>query len=188
MKTAEILSLISIISFVIAGITLVLAVFFWFRFKIPTVIGDLSGRTARKSIAKMRESNERSGSKTYRPSAVNASRGKITANMTAQPAPRQVAPPAPVQPKGRPAARPAPAKAPQQTGRPETGLLAENKAQTYETAQTEILGGAEVAPFLEDANETMPLVDPTERVVKRTGGKKLEMLDEVMLIHTDEVI
>ena len=47
---AETLSILSIVSFAVAGASFMLAVFFWFFFKIPTVIGDLSGRTARKSI------------------------------------------------------------------------------------------------------------------------------------------
>ena len=58
---AEGLFLISRISFIGAGICLVLAVFLWFRLGIPAVFGELSGRTARKSIAKMRENNKRSG-------------------------------------------------------------------------------------------------------------------------------
>ena len=44
---AQTLQTLSVISFVIAGACLVLAVFFWLFFKIPTVIGDLSGRTAK---------------------------------------------------------------------------------------------------------------------------------------------
>lgn len=40
---AQTLQALSVISFVIAGACLVLAVFFWLFFKIPTVIGDLSG-------------------------------------------------------------------------------------------------------------------------------------------------
>lgn len=55
---AQVLSIIAIISFVIAAIAFGLAIFFFIKFQIPSVIGDLSGRTARKSIAKMRETNE----------------------------------------------------------------------------------------------------------------------------------
>lgn len=60
---AQVLSIISIISFIVAGLAFLLAVFFWFKFKIPSVIGDLSGRTARKSIAKMRQNSENAGKK-----------------------------------------------------------------------------------------------------------------------------
>lgn len=78
---AETLQLLSIISFAVAAVCLVLAVFLWFFFRIPDVIGDLSGRTARKSIAKMRAANEKSGSKSYKESKANAERGKLTGTM-----------------------------------------------------------------------------------------------------------
>ena len=51
---AETLSMLSIISFIIAGIAFVAAVFLWILFKIPRIIGDLSGRNARKTVAKVR--------------------------------------------------------------------------------------------------------------------------------------
>ena len=50
---AETLSMLSIISFIVAGVALAVAIFLWIFFKIPRVIGDLSGRNARKSIARV---------------------------------------------------------------------------------------------------------------------------------------
>lgn len=58
---AETLSMISKISFVAAGICLVVAIILFIRFKIPNVIGDLSGKNARKSIEQMRLLNEKVG-------------------------------------------------------------------------------------------------------------------------------
>ena len=58
---------LSIAAYLLAALSLLLAVFLWFRFKIWGVIGDLSGRTARKSIEEMRRINEKSGRKSYRP-------------------------------------------------------------------------------------------------------------------------
>lgn len=55
---AEVLSMISVIAFVLSGIGFLCAIVFWFWFKIPVVIGDLSGRTAKKSIARLRSDNE----------------------------------------------------------------------------------------------------------------------------------
>lgn len=52
MRMADTLSLLSVIAFVIAGVSLAVAIFLWFFFHISSVIGDLSGRTARKSIEK----------------------------------------------------------------------------------------------------------------------------------------
>lgn len=62
----ETLKTLSVISYVLAGISLLTSVILWFLLKIPRVIGDLSGRNARKSIAEMRNVNE----KDYRKKAV----------------------------------------------------------------------------------------------------------------------
>ena len=172
MSTAEILSLISLISYIIAGVAAVLAVFFWFFFKIPSVIGDLSGRTAKKSIARKRASNERSGGKGYQPSATNANRGKLTDTMQHS---RKLKP------------EPKKAQPVDESQMPETGLLESNKADIVDTQQTELLDG-EATGVLVDENATVVLQEESEKPVKRTGGKKLKMLEEVMLIHTDEVI
>mgnify|MGYP000841362241 FL=1 len=75
---AQTLQTLSTVSFAVAGVCFAVAAFFWFFFKIPAVFGDLSGRNARKSIAKMRAANERSGVKSYKESKTNVERGKIT--------------------------------------------------------------------------------------------------------------
>ena len=179
MSVAEILSLISTISYVIAAISFVLAVFFWFKFKIPTVIGDLSGRTAKKSIAQMRASNERAGGQGYRPSAANVSRGKLTSTMQHS---RKL-----VSDDKKTATEPK-KKAQAINVMPETGLLATNKADAVVGQQTDLLETSGATGLLEDENATAPLHEELKPVFKRTGGKKLTMLDEVIMIHTDEVI
>ena len=173
MSTAEILSLVSLISYIIAGISLVLAVFFWFAFKIPSVIGDLSGRTARKSIARMRASNEKAGGQGYKPSATNANRGKLTDTM---------------QHSKKPKANPPQKKAESNSGMPESGVLSSNKADLPGADQTDLLEDSQATGLLVDADATAPLHDEPAQRVKHIGGKKLTMLDEVILIHTDEVI
>ena len=55
---AQVLSNISIILFVIAVVFAIASIVIWFVFKIPEVIGDLSGRNARKSIEHMRAETE----------------------------------------------------------------------------------------------------------------------------------
>ena len=57
--------------FVLAGVL-------FFTLRIPQVISDLTGRTARRAIEDIRTHNERTGGKTYQSSAVNLGRGKIT--------------------------------------------------------------------------------------------------------------
>lgn len=153
---AETLSMLSTISFVVAGVALVGAIFLWVFFKIPRVIGDLSGRNARKSVARVRASNEKSGEKSYRPSTVNAARGKLTNTM-------------PQTQSGQPTEEMQPAGG----NMPETSLLAENRAQFEGAAGTELLG-------LDTA--------PPAAVQNAAQGKRLHMLEEIMLIHTDEVI
>ena len=54
---AELLVKISYIAFAGAVVCLILAVILFIKFKIPTVIGDLSGKNAKKAIQQMRETN-----------------------------------------------------------------------------------------------------------------------------------
>ncbi len=169
---ADMLSTLSIISFVICGICLILSVFFWFFFKIPTVIGDLTGRTARKSIARMRAANEKGGPKEPRKKRIDPARRKTAASVSN---PEQLT---------------------KETDhdRPETGLLSENRAahpamqDTGALEETVELCASEEAGLLADSGETGPLNSGRENHSRRTEGMKLTLLDEVMLIHTDEVI
>lgn len=82
MNIADILSTISMISFIGAAVFFILALIFFVKFRIPSVISDLSGRTARKSIEMMRKNNEKTGSKSYKTSDTNKGRGKLTETMS----------------------------------------------------------------------------------------------------------
>ncbi len=75
---APVFRIISIVCFSVAGVSLLLALFLFFKFKIISVIGDLTGKTARKSIEKMREANEKSGVKSHGPTPLAKERGPIT--------------------------------------------------------------------------------------------------------------
>ena len=163
---AALLSTLSIISFGIAGVCLLLAVFFWSFFKIPTVINDLTGRTARKSIAQMRAANEKASAKRHGESEGNVSRGKLTGTMHDFGRKKKNC----VEPDQQ---------------RPETGLLKDNQAEGF---------AAEATGFLED-EETGALVEETAQLhaegqndQQHLDVKQLTMLDEVMLIHTEEEI
>jgi len=168
---AETLSKLSLISFIVAGAAFVITLFLWIIFKIPKVISDLSGRTARKSIAKMRESNEKSGNKSYRTSKENAKRGKLTGKIPDS--------------GGLGMTERMGKKAGEEM--PETGLLSSNKARKTAVEQTALLIDNGEDGLLAGSGETQLLYEPVVSG-KRTGGKKLTMLDDVMLIHTDEVI
>lgn len=165
---AETLSLISTVAFVMAAICLAVAILIFVRFKIPSVIGDLSGRNARKSIEQMRKMNENSGNKSYKPSKVNSERGKLTETM-----------------KGD---RKNSAIKNQGDEKPETGLLDENKIQIVSDMETALLNDEDATDVLRDDNETVALDADQESAIRPSGGISIEIIEEVMLIHSNEVI
>lgn len=175
MSTAEILSLVSLISYIVAGICLVVTIFLWIIFKIPSVIGDLSGRTARKSIARMRANNEKAGGQGYKPSAENAGRGKLTDTMQHSK-------------KLAGDTSNANGNCDDSCEMPETGVLSSNKAQKTNGIPTALLAESATTDLLTDENTTTLLNNESAVQEGRTGGRKLVILDEVILVHTDEVI
>ena len=80
--TYEIYRYIFIGAAVLCGVMFVVAVLLFVLFKIPKVISDLTGATARKAIQSIREQNEASGNKGYKVSAFNEARGKLTDKIT----------------------------------------------------------------------------------------------------------
>lgn len=76
--TVELLRTLSTVSYIIAGVLLLVAVALFFLLNVPKLYGDVSGKTAKKAIEAIRQQNETTGNKAYKPSAVNAERGKIT--------------------------------------------------------------------------------------------------------------
>ena len=67
--------LISVLSFSMAGLGVLLSVFLWFRFSVWKIIGELSGRTARKSVKQMCMAEEKAGRKPY--PLIQAAGGRI---------------------------------------------------------------------------------------------------------------
>lgn len=70
--------LIFLIAAILCAVMFVVTIVLFIVLKIPKVISDLSGATARKAIKNIREQNERSGNKNYKVSAVNRDRGMLT--------------------------------------------------------------------------------------------------------------
>lgn len=173
---SETLSMLSLVCFGIAVILFILSIFFWFSFKIPEVYGDLSGKTARKSIEKMRVANEKSGKKSYRESKINLERGKLTATMPNMADTEKM---------------------------PETTLLEENRATSVLSPETGLLEEtvseySQETALLTDSEETGLLDDGATGSLEATGKLpvqnvqrkrvNLKMIDEVVLVHTKEVI
>lgn len=63
---------------ILCGIMFVVSVLVFIFLKIPKIISDLTGATARKAIKSIRKQNEASGDKAYKVSAFNEARGKLT--------------------------------------------------------------------------------------------------------------
>lgn len=76
--TYENYRMIFYVAAIACGICFIVTVLFFFLFRIPKIISDISGRTARKGIREIRERNELSGDKAYKSSPVNRQRGKVT--------------------------------------------------------------------------------------------------------------
>lgn len=143
---ADLLSLISIVAFAIADISLVITIILFVRFKIPSVIGDLSGKNARRSIEQMREMNEKRGSELYKS-------GKVNVEM-------------------------------------KTVLL-----KDVDTAQvltddniTRQLQDNNVTEILKDNNMTVMLNIQQKSNAENIGGIPIEIIEEVMFVHSKEVI
>lgn len=157
---AEILSIISLVSYILAGSFLVLTVFFWFRFDIPKVIDDLTLKSAKKQIAQMHAKSDESA----------AARAGQKAEKSGKTAKRKAA-----------------------ADNPETGLLVDNRADEDDSPVTELMDKPAADP---DATELLDMPtgllgeadDQPSAPPERTGGVELTMLEEVMIVHTDEEI
>ncbi len=80
--TAEKYMIVFYVGLALSIIMLAVTVFLFFKLRIISVIGDLTGSTARKEIAQMREQNSSSGNKAHKPSHVNQKRGRLTDKMS----------------------------------------------------------------------------------------------------------
>ena len=81
--TYEVLRYIFIGAASLSGVMLIVSVLLFIFLRIPRVIGDLTGATARKAIENIRNQNESSGDKIYKSSAVNRERGRLTDKISA---------------------------------------------------------------------------------------------------------
>ena len=80
--TVELLQTLSIAAYIAAGVLLLIGIALFFLLDVPKLYGDISGRTARKAIEAIRQQNETTGNKAYKPSPVNAERGRLTDKIT----------------------------------------------------------------------------------------------------------
>lgn len=155
---AQIYNIISIVAFSLAGVSLAFAIFCWIKFRIPRIIGALSGRTAKKSIEQMRAGNEKSGTKSYRPTPTAIKRGALTEIVEQSGKPKKAA-----------------------TTKKNTAALAQDANATtlltYGDGETELLNAG-----------TELLQQPVIQDAAPKNIETFEILQEIVLIHTKEVI
>lgn len=159
---------------ILCGVMLITSVLLFILLKIPKVIGDLTGRTARKAIENIRNQNESSGDKTYRSSPVNKERGKLTDKIS---------------PSGRLMRNPT-----DMLG----GAMATEKIGTQQLApeETTVLDAGNETTVLDAGNETTVLTGQLDSPAAETTvlsqvdamNSVFEIEYEITYIHTNEVI
>ncbi len=168
----EILSTVSIISYLAAGIFAVVAVTLWFIFQIPSVIRELSGGNTRELVKRMREDNKKIANRSL--SSANTKRKKITK------------------------------KTEQQKSKIknekiyETGLLSENKEHKHQSQETALLVHEDAAGTammegivtspLDEGDATQILNGSEQKAKRRKASVKLKLIEEIIFLHTDEVV
>lgn len=173
MTKPEMFELVSTISYVLAAVFLVLTIFLAFRFKILAVIGDLTGRTARKSIERMRKANELERSKNNQSMASNGATVGTVAAMPDIKDRRLLS-------EGE--------ESNFVRGNelmPETGLLSDSRAISDTGHLQSGVTIEEGTGLLQTTDDEPPVM--TTRLQNRQKVE-LTMLNEIVLIHTTEVI
>lgn len=154
-----------IASVVMAAISVIL----FFALRIPKVIGDLTGRTAKRAIEQIRQQNEKSGNKTHKSSAVNLERGKVTDKISQS---------------GRVLKQ---SDSPFGTG-VITQRISRQDAPAHEADETTVLVPENETTVLNgDQGETVVLQQSAVEVPIQTTGM-FEIVHEITYIHTNEVI
>lgn len=167
---------------ILSGIMLITAVVLFVVLHIPTVIGDLTGANAKKAIESIRNQNTSSGDKTYKSSPVNRERGKLT---------DRISPSGEIIHDATSAIGGAMATAKISTQEPaldfqptsETAILSSDAISNDTTAlsQRDYSYGETVMLNNEFSNGS------TENIFVKSGSV-FEIEDEIIFIHTDEVI
>lgn len=155
---------------ILAAVMLAVTVLLFFVYKIPTVIGDLTGANARKAIENIRNQNESSGDKLYKTSQVNRERGKLTDKIS--PSGSLMRDPSGVLGGGAMATEKISTQELPQVD--ETTVLESDETTVLSSNETTVLGSA-------GAGETTVLVAEDTPAV-------FQIEYEITFIHTDEVI
>jgi len=155
---ADMLNTASIVSFMLTGVFLIIAITLFFVFKIPFVLNYLSGMNKKHSVGKLRKNNKTIGKNSYGTNNINK-----TGNNNKKEK-----------------------KSDDDSLDEKTGILNDNYSSAYEQEKTGILReGTEV---LSDNDATIQLKGEQYKKQQRTSNIVFEYIDDIMLIHTEEVI
>lgn len=183
--TYEMYRMIYLVALIAGCIMAVTAIVLFFTLQIPRVIGDLTGRTARRAIEDIRKQNEQSGEKTFAPSHVNKQRGKLTDKIThsGRIVKREESPlgvrVVTERLAGQQAAQSNPAAA--QAGGNETTLL------YPEAGETAVLDPVGETSVLDAAGDTTVLYQPAAAPVAN-ASQEFVIEYEITFVHGDEEI
>lgn len=178
---ADTLSTLSLVAFVLAGVFFVTAIALFVVLRIPKSIDYFTNRSAKKSVKQMVTSGGTSSKiASFQTSSGNKARGKLTEEVDVAP---------PQKRKTADLQRAQKQRTPDSSSRPETGLLSEKENHTAYLDPTEELV-VNLAAETESLDEfvTSVLPETIEKVAASRPRVTLTMMDEVMLIHTNEVI
>ena len=148
----------------LAGIMLIVAVLLFIFLHIPAVIGDLTGSNARKAIEEIRNKNASSGDKTYKSSAVNRARAKLTDKISAS---------------GRLVHNPTDVM---------SGAMATTKLDTEELIQSAAETTLLDSTIVENEQIKVRSVPETTLLSEQPNENVFEIEYEITMIHTDEII
>lgn len=76
--SVELLQTLSLVSFIVAGVLLLVGIALFFLLDVPKLYGDISGRTAKKAIEAIRQQNEESSGTTLSSGPLTAEQKKRT--------------------------------------------------------------------------------------------------------------
>lgn len=178
---ADTLSFLSVLAFVLAGVFFAAATVLFAVLKIPKVIDYFTNRSAKKSVKKMVTTTGPSSKiPNFRVDPGNKARGKLTERVEITPPPTRETEPLQNSSQPQPAAN---------GGYAETGLLAEkNGRATLLDPKEKLTHDLAIGTELLDEDATSVLPETIEKVAAYRPRVELTKLDEVMFIHTDEVI
>lgn len=198
MNMATAYMILAIAAFVVSGILFVTGIFLFIKMDVPSIIGDLSGKTAQKQIKAMRERNAESGDKRYRPGQLNEERGMLTEPVTIS---------GRLLRKGKTGETAHPSKRLDVKGQ-----IGETSSQNilrgeptdelgqseYLSCETEVLAETDATDILSDGTQVLEetsattVLTPTDELVNSTESKEepvsFTIMENTLSIHTDEVI